>query len=212
VEVVAVARTSKYLYPGEPPQELVYFPFRQEPRSSMVLLAETIGDSSAVLAPLRDMLRRMDAQVPAYDLQTIEAFYDARLTAIGHVITRLVGGIGLMGMTLTVVGLYGLVSYAVSRRTREIGIRIAIGASAGRVLGMILRQGMTPAWFGVPAGLLLSAATARLLPLIAPFTYRIEPWTFLVLVPMLLVVTLLAAFVPARRAARVDPTVALRCD
>ena len=91
--------------------------------------------------------------VPAYDVQTIESFYDARLTAIGHVITRLVGGIGLMGMTLTVVGLYGLVSYAVSRRTREIGIRIAIGASAGRVLGMILRQGMTPAWFGVPAGL-----------------------------------------------------------
>jgi len=212
VEVVAVARTSNFLYPGEPPQELVYFPFRQEPRSSMVLLAETTGDSSAVLAPLRDMLRRMDANVPAYDLQTIEAFYDARLTAIGRVITRLVGGIGLMGMTLTIVGLYGLVSYAVSRRTREIGIRIAIGASAGRVLGMILRQGMTPAWFGVPAGLLLSAATARVLPMLAPFTYRIEPWTFLFLVPMLLVVTLFAALVPARRAARVDPTVALRCD
>ena len=158
------------------------------------------------------MLRRMDANVPAYDLQTIEAFYDARLTAIGRVITRLVGGIGLMGMTLTIVGLYGLVSYAVSRRTREIGIRIAIGASAGRVLGMILRQGMTPAWFGVPAGLLLSAATARVLPLLAPFTYRIEPSTFLFVVPVLLAVTLFAAFVPARRAARVDPTVALRCD
>jgi ABC-type antimicrobial peptide transport system permease subunit len=108
--------------------------------------------------------------------------------------------------------LYGLVSYAVSRRTREIGIRIAIGASAGRVLGMILRQGMTPAWFGVPAGLVLSAVTARLLPLIAPFTYRVEPWTFLFVVPMLLAVTLFAAVVPARRAARVDPTVALRCD
>lgn len=212
VEVIGVARTSKYLYPGEPPQELVYFPFRQEPRASMVLLAETTGDSRDVLAPLRDMLRRVDADVPAYDVQTIETFYDSRLTAIGRVITRLVGGIGLMGMTLTVVGLYGLVSYAVSRRTREIGIRIAIGASAGRVLGMILRQGMTPAWFGVPAGLVLSAATARLLPLFAPFTYRVEPWTFLFVVPMLLVVTLFAAFVPARRAARVDPTVALRCD
>jgi len=124
----------------------------------------------------------------------------------------LVGGIGLMGMTLTVVGLYGLVSYAVSRRTREIGIRIAIGATAGRVLGMILRQGMAPASFGVPVGLLLSAVAARLLPLLAPFTYRIEPWTFLLVVPMLLVVTLFAALIPARRAARVNPTVALRCD
>jgi predicted permease len=212
VEVVGVARTSKYLYPGEPPQELVYFPFRQEPRGSMVLLVETTGESRGVLAPLRDMLRSMDANVPAYDVQTIESFYEARLTAIGRVITRMVGGIGLMGMTLTVIGLYGLVSYAVSRRTREIGIRIAIGASAGRVLGMILRQGMTPAWFGVPAGLALSAVTARLLPLLAPFTYRIEPWTFFLVVPTLLIVTLFAAFVPARRAARVDPTVALRCD
>ena len=77
---------------------------------------------------------------------------------------------------------------------------------------MILRQGMTPAWFGVPAGLLLSAATARVLPLLAPFTYRIEPSTLLFVVPVLLAVTLFAAFVPARRAARVDPTVALRCD
>jgi ABC-type antimicrobial peptide transport system permease subunit len=212
VEVVGVAQTIKYLYPGEPPQELVYFPFRQEPRGSMVLLAETTGESRDVLAPLRDLVRRLDGNVPAYDVQTIESFYDSRLTAIGHVITRLVGGIGLMGMTLTVVGLYGLVSYAVSRRTREIGIRIAIGASAGRVLGMILQQGMMPAWFGVPAGLALSAVTARLLPRLAPFTYRIEPWTFLVVVPVLLAVTLFAAFVPARRAARVDPTVALRCD
>ena len=212
VEVVGVARTSKYMYPGEPPQELVYFPFLHAPRRSMVLLVATTGYSRDVLAPLLDMLRSIDANVPAYDLQTIESSYEARLTAIGHVITRMVGGIGLMGMTLTVIGLYGLVSYAVSRRTREIGIRIAIGASAGRVLGMILRQGMTPAWFGVPAGLALSAVTARLLPLLAPFTYRIEPWTYLLVVPTLLVVTLFAAFVPARRAARVDPTVALRCD
>jgi predicted permease len=212
VEIVGLAKTSKYLYPGEPPQELVYFPFRQEPRGNMVLLAETTGESATVLAPLRDLLRRMDGNVPVYDAQTIEAFYDSRLTAIGHVVTRLVGGIGLMGITLTVVGLYGLVSYAVSRRTREIGIRIAIGASGGRVLGMILRQGMTPALVGLPAGLALSAVTARLLPMLAPFTYRIEPRSFLFVVPVLLAVTLFAAFVPARRAAHVDPTVALRCD
>jgi ABC-type lipoprotein release transport system permease subunit len=77
---------------------------------------------------------------------------------------------------------------------------------------MILREGMRPAWFGLPAGLALSAATARLLPMLAPFTYTIEPWTFLFVVPILLAVALLAALVPARRAARVEPTVALRCD
>ena len=117
-----------------------------------------------------------------------------------------------MGMALTVVGLYGLVSYAVSRRTREIGIRIAIGASQGRVLAMVLRQGLTPAWCGAVAGLGLSVVTARLLPALVQVTYRFDSRTLLLVVPLLLAITLLAAFVPARRAARVEPTVALRCE
>ena len=99
-----------------------------------------------------------------------------------------------------------------SRRTREIGIRIAIGASPGRVLAMVLRQGLTPAWCGALAGLGLSVVTARLLPALVQITYRFDARTLFLVVPLLLAVTLLAAFVPARRAARVDPTVALRCD
>ena len=117
-----------------------------------------------------------------------------------------------MGMALTVVGLYGLVSYAVSRRTREIGIRIAIGASQGRVLAMVLRQGLTPAWCGAVVGLGLSLVTARLLPALVQIAYRFDSRTLFLVVPLMLAVTLLAAFVPARRAARVEPTVALRCD
>ena len=86
-----------------------------------------------MIAPLREMVRRLDAAVPVYDTQTIEAFYDSRVTSVGNVITGLIGGIGVMGMALTMVGLYGLVSYAVSKRTREIGIRFAIGATYGDV-------------------------------------------------------------------------------
>ena len=122
----------------------------------------------------------------------------------------MIGGIGLMGVLLTMVGLYGLVSYAVHRRTREIGIRIAVGATSAHVLRMILRQGMRPAWLGLPVGLALSVLTTRALPVIFPTSDRYDPKTFALIVPILLGVTLVAAFLPARRAALVDPTVALR--
>jgi putative ABC transport system permease protein len=115
-------------------------------------------------------------------------------------------------MGLTIVGLYGLVSYAVSRRTREIGIRIAIGATYVRIVRMVLSEGMTPAWIGVVCGLVLSAVTAKLLPSLVPIDNPVDMMTFYLVVPLLLTVTLFAAFVPARRAARVSPTVALRCE
>ena len=212
VTIVGVAKTTKYTYFAEAPQDFVYFPHRQESRTNMVLLAETAGDSASALGPLREMVQRLDADMPTYDVQTIEVFYNARATGLARVATQLIGALGLMGMALTVVGLYGLVSYAVSRRTREIGIRIAIGASRGRVLLMVLLQGLTPAWFGLVAGLGLSMITARFLPVLVPMSNRYDPRSYWLIVPMLLVVTLLAAFVPARRAARVNPTVALRCD
>lgn len=212
VEVVGVAKMATYVYTGERPFEVAYFPLRQEPRGSMVLLAQTAGDSGALLDPLREMVRRMDAEVPVSDVQTIEHFYDVRATSINGLAVALIGGLGLMGLALTMVGLYGLVSYAVGRRTREIGVRIAVGASPWRVLAMILREGMQPAWVGLAAGLVLSLLTARGLPALVPIGQRYTATTVLACVPLLLAVTLVAATVPARRAARVDPTVALRAE
>jgi predicted permease len=212
VEIVGVARTSAYGYFAEPPQDMIYFPFRQMPRGNMVLLARTTHESSTLVAPLRQLARAADPEVPAYDAQTIEVFYAARVTTIGRVMTRLVGAMGLMGLTLTMVGLYGLVSHAVSRRTREIGIRIAVGATYGRVLSMILRQGMAPAACGLAAGAILSLGTTRALRTLIPLDHRFDAGTFFIVVPLVVCVTLLAAFVPARRAARVDPTIALRCE
>ena len=212
VTIVGVARTSAYGYFAEPPQDMIYYPFRQMPRGNMVLLVRSDRESGALLGPLREVARALDASVPAYDAQTIETFYAARVTIIGTVMTRLIGGMGVMGLTLTMVGLYGLVSYNVSRRTREIGIRVAIGATHRRVLGMILRQGMMPALGGVVAGGVLSAAVTRLLRTLVPLNSKYEAGTFAIVVPLVVLVTLIAALVPARRAARVHPTEALRCE
>jgi ABC-type antimicrobial peptide transport system permease subunit len=164
-----------------------------------------------VLDPLRDLVLAKDPDVPFFDVHTIENFYDAHIT-LAVVAERLIGAMGILGMGLTIVGLYGLVSYAVSRRTREIGIRIAIGATYTRIVRMVLSEGMTPAWVGVGCGLVLSGVTSTLLPRLVPIDDPIDTTTFYLVVPILLMVTLLAAFVPARRAARVSPTVALRCE
>ncbi len=211
-EVVGVVRTSMYLYPSEKPQDMLYLSFRQHARGDMVVLAHTAEASSAPLSGMRGIIRGLDPAVPVYDGQTVEAFYRALATGLGDVIMTLVGAIGFMGVTITLVGLYGLVSYAVNRRTREIGIRIAIGATYGRLLRMLLRQGLTPAWVGMVAGVFLSVVTARLMVTVVETTATLRPVIMLIILPVLAAVTLLAAFVPARRAAKTDPTVALRYE
>jgi putative ABC transport system permease protein len=212
ITIVGVAKTTTYTYPAEAPQDAVYFPFRQRPDGAMVLLVETAGDSTAMLAPLTDLFKRSAPGVPTYDIQTIEAFYNARVTSLASVLLRLVAGMGIMGVILTMVGLYGLVSYSVSRRTHEIGIRMAIGATPAGVMMMILRQGLQPVWWGVGFGVLLSMATARRLPALVHIAYTIDPRMFPATAVLVFVVVLAAASVPARRAAAVNPMNALRYD
>jgi predicted permease len=212
VEVIGVVATTTVGYPGELPTNAIYFPYRQRPADQMVLLAATAGESAAVLKPLQDAIRGIDRAVPVFDAQPIEAFYGERVTGFGTVMLRLVGGMGVMGILLTMVGLYGLVSYSVSRRTREIGIRIAVGATYARILTMVLRQGMTPTLAGVVAGLALGVVTTRWMNQLVPFSHHVDAGAYYVAVPLLVAVALGAAFLPARRAARVSPTEALRCD
>ena len=212
VEVVGVARDATYIHVAESPLAAVYFPFRQRPRGRVTLLAATPGSSIDGIGSLREVVRSLDADMPVYDAQTIETYYEARATGILTVATEMVAGIGTMGVLLTMVGLYALVAYAGRRRTREIGIRMAVGATHGRVLRMILHQGMRPAWIGLATGVVLSVVVARLLPVLLPTTARYDPLTYAVAMPILLALTLLASFLPARRAALVDPVKALRTE
>jgi ABC-type antimicrobial peptide transport system permease subunit len=207
--IVGVARNGEYLYPGEPPADFVYFPRRQDPPRTLTLAAASSGPSASVAAPLRAAAHDLDPDLPVYDVRTIEDFYQTKVVDIGDVTTDIVGAMGLTGLLLAMVGLYALMSHAVSRRVREIGIRMAVGADRASVVRMILEQAMILAAAGAAVGLALSAATARLLRLY-PLNHTIEPRLYFSITPALLVVALLAAYLPARRASRVDPMTALR--
>ncbi|HUC74351.1 MAG TPA: ABC transporter permease [Vicinamibacterales bacterium] len=213
VEVVGLAKTSKYLFLAEAPTEFVYLPYKQKFAPRMILVSESHGDSASLVTPLRQVVRELDASQPVYNVRTMEEFYRMRTTDIFTMILRMVGALATMGLTLAVVGLYGLVAYAANRRTKEIGIRMAIGAGRASVLRMILRQGLTLAIVGLVLGLVAGAGADRLLNAMFPSgDTRSDPMALVLVVPIVLAVTFIAVYVPARRASRIHPMEALRYE
>jgi macrolide transport system ATP-binding/permease protein len=213
VEIVGVAKTTKYIFIAEPPNDFVYLPYRQNKSPSMFLVARSAGDPALLAAPLRDLVRGLDVNMPIFHVRTMEALYRMRATSVFNVLISTVAAMGLMGLALAIVGLYGLVAYAATRRTREIGVRMAIGATAPSVLRMVLRQGAALAITGLVLGLAGSLGAGRLLAAAFPSGDDQRDLMALVLVaPVVLVVTMLATYVPARRASRVNPMDALRYE
>ena len=209
-EVVGVAKNSHYGYIGEPPQQFFYLPYRQAPPGNLTLLAASAGDSASLLAPLQALIADIAPSMPTYDAQTMEQFYAAKVTGFGSVMVEVVTAMGLTGLALSMIGLYALMAYSVTRRTREIGIRMAVGADRTNVMRMVVRQGMLPVLFGIALGLGLSAGAGQWLRAAFPLRYDIGPEIYWLMAPVLLGVALLAAFLPARRASLVDPMSALR--
>src|SRR5262249_39784796 len=152
VQVVGVAQTMKYTWLTEPPTSYVYLPMTQVVRFQKTLLVESYGDSASMINPVRDAVRRLDPNMPIYEVHTIEEFYKEWVVATANETLFIIGSMGVTGLVLAMVGLYGLVSYSVSRRTREFGIRLAIGASKANVLVMVLRQGAILCLAGIAGG------------------------------------------------------------
>jgi predicted permease len=211
-QVVGVAANTKYNTLAEVPLDFVYVAARQDPAIRTTLVVGVTGPSAAVAAPVREIVRSLDRDVPITGLWTMEEFYDGNAASLTRYLTSIVGGMGLVGLALAMVGLYGLVAYTVSRRTREIGIRMAIGAQPGSVLGMVMRHGTLLVTIGAAVGLSLTIALVGLLRGVFPSNERVGLGAYMVVVPVLLAVTLLAALLPALRAARIDPLTALRQD
>jgi len=209
VLVVGVVRDAKYGTLTERKQPFVYLPIAQYPRPDRRLIVRTALDP-ATLAPLiRDAVRSLDPALPPPLVTTLRrettiVLFPQRVAAT---VTGVLGGVGLL---LAAVGLYGLIAFSVGRRTREIGVRVALGAQRRDVLGMVVREGMRLAGTGVVVGVLLAAAATRL---IAAFLFNVSPLdglTFAGMSGLFIVVALVASYVPARRAAATDPLTALR--
>jgi predicted permease len=211
-EVVGIAENGKYVWTSEPPLNFVYLPYTQHETPALTVIAESSAPDAATLAPVvREVVRKIDSNMPYSNARTMQDFFDQRAVKTTNIIIEVASSFGMMGLALALVGLYALVAYSVSRRSREIGIRMAIGADRRGVLRMILRQGLMLGSLGVGAGLIVSFFVCRALAsglwtLTGVRNYAVLP---AVAVPLLLV-TVLAAYVPARKASLIDPMRALR--
>ncbi len=212
VEVVGVTKTNKYWFIAEPPCQYFYLPFAQEPSTRMSLVVETDGEPADAAAPLREVVRTLDASQPVYNVRTLASFYEQRAISVVVMVTEMVATMGLLGMTMALVGLYGLIAYSVSRRRREIGIRIAIGASKAQVVRMVLQQGLALVLGGMLAGGAVSFAVARMLTAGLVGLGTPNPITYVVVPVAVVAVTMAACYIPARRASLIDPMRALRYE
>jgi predicted permease len=210
-EIVGVAADHKISTVGETPQPYVHFAQTQQFNSAQILLARTRGDASQLLGAMRRELLALEPHIPFLDNQTMDAqlaltMFPARATAW---LVSVVGGIGLL---LAAVGLYGVIAYAVTRRTREIGTRMALGAQKAQVVGLIMRHGFVVAGVGVLAGMALAAVAVRLIGGVLYGIGAADPTAWIAAAAVLFATATLANLIPALRAARVDPMAALRTE
>jgi predicted permease len=209
-EIVGVVKTGKYQSLGEDPKSYFYRPLLQEYQPGVQLLVRTAGDTPIVDA-LRREVRALDARMALVGIETLEQhmqlpLFPARAAGL------LLGLFGLLALTLAVVGLYGVMSYSVSQRTREIGVRMALGARRSDVLRLILRQGLRLTLTGLGIGVACSLALTWVLRSVLYGISPTDPVSFLAGAMVLTMVALTASYVPARWATRVDPMQALRND
>jgi putative ABC transport system permease protein len=216
VEIVGLAKTSKYLFLAEAPIEFLYMPYKQRPNPRLTMLVESLGDPASLVTPVRELVRGLDASMPIFNVRTMEEFYRLRTVSIFNIIIGLIAAMGVMGLALSIVGLYGLVAYGATRRTREIGIRMAIGADRPAVLRMVLRQGVILATVGLVVGLGFGFLARRGLAAAFPGgraeNTGFDFVAFILVALSVLVATIVAAYIPARRASRINPTEALRYE
>ena len=209
VTVVGVAEDARFMSVAEPAQPYVYAPLAQVYQGRINLLVKTSGASA--IPGVRALVREMNPNLPV-----TEALPLSDITALGTIPQRIAaaiaGTLGIVGLLLAAIGIYGVTAFAVSRRTREIGIRMALGADRGDVMRLILRQGATLAGIGILIGVGVAAVGGQVIRSLLYGISGMDPLTFGGACGLFLAVALVATYIPARRALRVDPMVALRSE
>jgi predicted permease len=210
-EIIGVCGDGKYNSLGEDPQPALFRPQLRDCSPGISLVARIRGDPQPALAALQREIHSLDPTLPLYDIKTLTEhmkipLFPARIAA------GALASFGVLALVLAAVGIYGVMSYMVAGRTREIGLRMALGARGGNVRSLILRQGMMLALIGSMIGLAIAFLATRLLKSVLYGVSAIDPTTFVGVTVLLGIVALLACWIPALRASRVDPMVALRAE
>jgi len=214
--IVGIARDSKLRTIGEKPSDAVYLFLNAAPEKANSLFGTTILvrtsiDPRALASSVRDQVAALDPDMAVFNSETMQQHVDKSLL-LPRISSLLLGIFGTIGLTLAAIGLYGVMSYSVRRRTREIGIRMALGAKRPAVLGMILRQGLVLTTIGLGIGLAIALALGRFTASLLYGTSGTDPLTFVTVSLVLIVAAAAAVLVPALRAAHVEPTTALRYE
>jgi len=211
LEVVGVVKTGKYRNLAEDPKPFYYYAMGQRGPATMALVIRGSADPRSLVGPIRGQIQALDRRVPIFAIKTMDEHMTYALWAPSMAATFSLA-FGVLAILLSAVGLYSVMAYIVSQRTREVGIRMALGADRGDVMRMITRQGMRLAAIGVGIGLVLSLALAQVLSSLLIGVSGYDVPTFILVPVLLVVVALVACYLPARRATKVDPLKALRYE
>jgi putative ABC transport system permease protein len=209
--VIGVVGDAKQYRLEEEAQPQMYDAYSQSPGIFATVVIRTTVEPMTLAEPVRQAVWKVDGDQPMWKVRTLESLID-RSTADKRFLMVLMGVFAALALALTVIGLYGVMSYAVSQRTQEIGVRMALGAGAGAIHRMVLRQGMTLVLIGVAFGLAASWLLTRLMENLLFGVSATDLLTFVSISSLLTMVALLACWIPARRAMNVDPIIALRYE
>jgi putative ABC transport system permease protein len=188
-----------------------YFPIFQQPLQNLAVVVKTTSKPGALLAAMRDQVAQLDPALPIFEISTMKEMRDHNV-APDRLNLGLLGGFAILALALASIGLYGLLSFTVTQQQREIGVRMALGAQRFEVLNLVVGQGMRLVLIGAFIGLLGSFALTRVLTSVLFNVGPTDPLTFITVTLSLCGVALLACYIPARRATKIAPIEALRCE
>jgi predicted lysophospholipase L1 biosynthesis ABC-type transport system permease subunit len=210
-QVVGIAEDGPSNDLHEAPAPYLYLPYAQEPLGDVTLMIETAGEPAALERAARQELKRYDSRAVIYAAGTLRRQLDEAL-AEDTILASIASGLGIFGILLTAAGLFGVLQYSVTRRTRELGVRMALGARPAEIQRLILGESLRLAAWGIPIGVALLGAAAWYARSLVLGVSPLDPRVYLLSATAVLALTALAAWLPARRATRVDPMAALRSE
>jgi predicted permease len=213
MEIVGVVSDMQDQVLGDPAQPYVFRPIGQSYQSDMTLVVQTAGDPSALGPTLRQVVRGLDPTLPTFDVRTMdEHIRNGQAMLFTRIASAFAAVFGMLALVLATVGVYGVVSYSVAQRTREIGVRVALGAQLPAILRLVLVQGLRLAWIGIGTGLVLAMVSTGVM---SSVLYGVAPRDPVVLGGVAVILTIVAgvaSLVPARRATKIDPRLSLRAE